>query len=653
MPDALSQADCGSMPRRVDFENLLNAAQLKAVTHLDGPHLVIAGAGTGKTRTLVYRVAYLVDRGIDPRSILLLTFTRKAAQEMMHRASTILDDRCSRVSGGTFHSFGNLILRRYGGLLGYANSFTILDRSDAEEVISMVRAEMGLHKVKTRFPRKEALMNIISRSVNTGAPISEILARQYPQYSHHEAEILKVGEEYARYKQSKSMMDYDDLLSNLRLLLKEHESVRTRISNTYRYIMVDEYQDTNRLQAEIVELLASEHRNVMVVGDDSQSIYSFRGANFRNIMDFPGIFPGSTITTLEQNYRSNQPILSLTNAIIANAREKFSKQLYSRRLGNQKPYYLRPKSQFHQAEFVRRRIMELLLEGTPLREIAVLFRSGWHSNDLEVELAAHRIEFVKYGGLKFVEAAHVKDVLAFLRVGFNHRDAIAWRRILMLLDGVGGTTANRVIQAVAEDGQGIEILVSGTFAKKKYGKKLADLHQLIRQIATGELDLREELRMILDFYEPYFQGKYEDFESRRNDLASLVQIAERYDSLEKFLSDLTIESPEASRARPAADTRSDRMVLSTIHSAKGLEWAHVFLIHLVDGCLPSSYSVFNPESLEEERRLFYVAATRAKDSLYLIAPRIEGGSEYNTYGGPSRFLFEIRNLEALTQRHHA
>lgn len=644
----------GTVTGCVDYQKLLNTAQLNAVTHLNGPHLVIAGAGTGKTRTLVFRVAYLVEQGVDPRSILLLTFTRKSAQEMMHRASRILDDRCSRVSGGTFHSFGNLILRKYAGTIGYSNSFTILDRTDAEEVLGMLRAELGFHQAKTRFPRKDALMNVISRSVNTGASLAEILARQYPQYAHHEDNVCRLAEEYALYKLNKSLMDYDDLLSNLKRLLEEHESVRIRLSNTYRYIMVDEYQDTNRLQAEIVQFLASEHRNVMVVGDDSQSIYSFRGANFRNIMDFPKLFPGTTVTTLEQNYRSTQPILSLTNAIISNAREKYSKKLFSNLPGRQKPWYVRPKSQFHQAELVCRQVREFVRNGTPLSDIAVLFRSGWHSNDLEVELAAHRIEFVKYGGLKFVEAAHVKDVLAFLRVGFNLKDAIAWRRVLMLLDGVGGATANRIIRSIVDNGHGYDGLASGTFSKKKYGEALAGLRDLIHRMNALELDLKDEVRMIMDFYNPYFEGKYEDFESRRNDLASLVQIAERYDSVEKFLSDLTIEPPEASRGNfPGEASRGDRLVLSTIHSAKGLEWEHVFLIHLVDGCLPSSYSVFNPESLEEERRLFYVAATRARKSLYLIAPRIEGGNEYTSYGGPSRFLFEIRDLEKLTQRRSA
>ncbi len=651
MGEDLGYSTNGRSAAGVDYGSLLNEAQLKAVSHLEGPHLVIAGAGTGKTRTLVYRVAFLVEQGVDPQSILLLTFTRKASQEMMQRASRILDDRCSRVSGGTFHSFGNMVLRRYGRYLGYSSSFTILDRSDAEEILAMLRTDLGFNQLKTRFPRKEALMNTFSQSANTGESVSDVLRRQYPQFLPHEAGVLKVADEYARFKLTRSMMDYDDLLMNLRKLLQEHEHVRARLSETYQYIMVDEYQDTNRLQSEIVHLLASEHQNVMVVGDDSQSIYSFRGANFRNIMDFPRQFPGCAVTTLEQNYRSTQPILSLTNAIIANAKEKFSKHLFSERPGKRKPHYLRPKSQYHQARFVCEEITKLVGNGTRIGDIAVLFRSGWHSNDLEVELASHGIDFVKFGGIKFSEASHVKDVLAFLRIGFNQRDTLAWRRVLMLLEGIGGATAKKIIDRIVEEGEGYDALVSGGLSKKKYGGELRGLHDLVLRTSTTELDLKDEVRMVLDFYEAYFERKYEDFDARKNDLDSLVQIAERYESVEKFLSDLTIEPPDSGQARRSAlQAEGGRLVLSTIHSAKGLEWEHVFLIHLVDGCIPSSYSLFKDESLEEERRLFYVATTRAKENLYLIAPKIQGGNEFTGFGGPSRFLFELKDLGKLTHR---
>ncbi len=635
----------------IDYAALLNEAQLKAVRHRDGPHLVIAGAGTGKTRTLVYRMAYLVEQGIPPHSILLLTFTRKAAQEMMHRASEILDERCDNVFGGTFHSFGNMILRRYGRHLGYSPNFTILDRTDAEEILGILRTELGFQRLKTQFPRKEALMTILSRSVNTGKAIAQIVNEEYPQFAPQTDGICKVSDEYGRYKLDRSLMDYDDLLVNLKRLLQEQESVRVPLSDTYRYIMVDEYQDTNRIQAEIVRLLASEHGNVMVVGDDSQSIYSFRGADFRNIMDFPKLFPDCAVTTLEQNYRSGQAILSLTNAIIAQAREKYSKHLFSEIVTDAKPFYFRPKSEHQQARFVCREIMGMLKNGARLGDVSVLFRSGWHSNDLEVELAAHGIPFVKHGGIKFVEAAHIKDVLALLRICLNPMDSVAWHRVLKLASGIGGVTAGKIVKMAVDEGLGYNALISRDLSKKRFAEELRSLYELIAEVRADPSDLPALVGRILEFYKPYFRDNYEDYKDRANDLVSLLHIAERYTSLDKLLSDLTLESPEKSGLDETADgLRDKRLVLSTIHSAKGLEWDTVFLIHLVDGCLPSSYSMARQESIEEERRLFYVAATRAKRNLYLVAPILRSSSFYTSYGGPSRFLFEIKDLGKLTRK---
>jgi len=637
--------------RTIDYAALLNEAQLKAVMHRDGPHLVIAGAGTGKTRTLVYRLAYLVEQGVPPHSILLLTFTRKAAQEMMHRASEILDERCGNVFGGTFHSFGNMILRRHGRMLGYSPNFTILDRSDAEEILGLLRTELGYHRLKTQFPRKEALMTIVSRSVNTGRSIAQIIKTEYPQFVPETDGIFKVSEEYGRYKLDRSLMDYDDLLVNLKRLLEEQELLRARLSETYRYIMVDEYQDTNRIQAEIVRLLASDHGNVMVVGDDSQSIYSFRGADFRNIMDFPKLFPGCAVTTLEQNYRSGQAILSLTNAIIAQAREKYSKHLFSDIAGGEKPFYFRPKSEHHQARFVCREILGMMKKGVRLGDMAVLFRSGWHSNDLEVELSAHGIPFVKHGGVKFVEAAHIKDVLALLRIAMNPMDSVAWHRVLKLASGIGGVTAAKIVRMAVDEGLGYNALIAKEVSKKKYAGDLRGLHDLVADVRADPSDVAGLLGKVLEFYKPYFRDQFEDYRDRANDLVSLLHIAERYTSLDKLLADLTLESPEKSGLDESADgLRDKRLVLSTIHSAKGLEWDTVFLIHLVDGCLPSSYSMVREDSVEEERRLFYVAATRAKRNLYLVAPILQSNSFYSSFGGPSRFLFEIKDLGKLTRR---
>ena len=639
----------GEKESDIDYQHELNPAQLRAVEKIDGPQLVIAGAGTGKTRTLVYRVAYLVQQGVDPESILLLTFTRKAAQEMMHRASQILDPRCSMVAGGTFHSFGNSVLRRYANRIGYSSNFTIVDRSDAQDIINMLRTELGFHKKDKRFPRKQALLNVISRSVNTGLSFGEILFEDYPKFCPEAENIIKLSEEYTAYKRSKSIMDYDDLLVHLRNLLFDNPDIRASLSRTYHYIMVDEYQDTNRLQAEIARLLASEHQNILVVGDDSQSIYSFRGANFRNIMDFPKLFPNCTITTLEQNYRSTQPILSLTNAIIENAREKFSKKLFSDIPGNRKPFYARPESEGQEAEFVRRRINDLVKDGVPLSDIAVLFRAGWHSNELEIELAGNHIPFVKYGGIKFVESAHVKDVLAFLRITFNPSDVIAWYRALPLLEGVGQATARRIVREAVDAGRGHQVLLSPEFSGKRYSEGLQNLHGILDRIALPAITVPEKVAMVADYYVPLLERNYDDPEKRLNDLSSLIQIAERYRSLERLLTDLSLEPPEQHQigANPASGDE-ERLVLSTIHSAKGLEWNTVFLIHLVDGYLPSRYAFFNQESLEEERRLFYVAATRAKRNLFLIAPKLESRHiAFFDSGAPSRFIFEIQKLSQL------
>jgi DNA helicase-2/ATP-dependent DNA helicase PcrA len=629
----------------------LNEAQYRAVTHPGGPLLVIAGAGTGKTRTLVYRVAYLVERGVDPRSILLLTFTRKAAQEMMERASRILDARCEMVAGGTFHSFANLTLRRYGSLLGYPTSFTIADRSDAEDLVNLVRTELGFHKNKARFPKKRALMNIISRAANRQVPVETVLAEEYPQYEDLAPQIQKIAETYARYKQERAVMDYDDLLTKCRDLLRDHPDVRRRLSWTYEHILIDEFQDTNAVQAEIGAFLASEHGNIMAVGDDCQSIYSFRGADFRNIMDFPKRFPDCTIVTLEENYRSTQPILSFTNAVIQNAREKYSKQLFTKAAGGSRPVYARPSSEIAQAIYVLQKIQDHLRDGVPAHEIAVLFRAGWHSNDLEVLLSKNRIPFVKYGGMKFIEAAHIKDVLAFLKAALNPADTVSWHRILLLIDGVGPTTAGRLAESVRE--KGLEALVSKSVQKRKYAATLRAFHDTMARLTRGSEPVSEKIEAVLAAYQPLLEAKYDDAPKRTPDLRSLAHMAGRYERLEALLADLTLESPEQALAgENTPRRRRDHVVLSTIHSAKGLEWDTVFIIYLVDGHLPSSYALNDEDGIEEERRLFYVAATRAKRHLYLVAPRVQSPASFYSLatGGPSRFLFEIGRLGELVRR---
>jgi len=640
----------------IDYAGELNASQLETVQHRDGPLLVIAGAGSGKTRTLVYRVAYLVEHGIHPQSILLLTFTRKASQEMMRRSTAILDERCMQVAGGTFHSFASMVLRRYGERLGYSRNYSIIDRGDGEDIIKLVLAETGDRGTKRRFPRAKTILDIISKSVNTERSFGKVILEDYPQFMEVEETLWRVARRYDEYKREKSIMDYDDLLINLKQLLSSHEDICRHLSETYRYIMIDEYQDTNKMQAEIAYLLAGEHRNLMVVGDDSQSIYAFRGARFKNIMDFPRVYPECRVITLEQNYRSTMPILSLTNSIIDRAREKYSKRLFSTVTGEQKPVYIQARDENEQALFVCQRVLELREEGIALDDMAVLFRSGWHSNELEIELNNSGIPYVKYGGLKFAEAAHVKDVMSLARAIFNPLDAVAWYRFLMLHEGLGPKGAQSVVREIVDGKKRFDGLVSDVSKGKKYAPALMDLHDVITTITGTHVDPAREMRLILDYYTPLMERKYDDFHRRENDLESLVRIAERYAAMEPFLTDMTIEPPEHSQVGVyRQDGDDEKLVLSTIHSAKGLEWNSVFLIGLVDGYLPSSYSLFKDEDIEEERRLFYVAATRAEKNLYLVKPEVEfTGRSYfalssSAFCQPSRFITEIQNFEELTE----
>lgn len=641
----------------IDYKGELNPQQFEAVTNIHGPQLVIAGAGSGKTRTLIYRVAFLVENNIQPGSILLLTFTRKAAQEMMRRAAFILDERCAKVAGGTFHSFANFMLRKYATLVKYHPNFNIVDRGDAEDIINIIRTELELNKKERRFPRKTTIMDIISKSINKCIAIEDVLYDDYPHFAEELDEIIKISDKYKKFKQQKFVMDYDDLLVNLRDLLKENEPVKEKISDTYRYIMVDEFQDTNKLQAEIAALLAYKHQNIMAVGDDSQSIYSFRGANFRNIMDFPSMFPDTTITTLEQNYRSTRPILELTNAIIENAREKYSKKLFSDIPGQEKPAYLKTIDETEQAEFVAQRVLELREEGVHLNKMAVLFRASWHANELEVELKNRNIPYVKYGGIKFAEAAHIKDVLSFMRVLNNPFDDIAWLRALTLLEGIGPANANKIIAEILKKNGELSGLVAGEFSTKKFFPDLQELHKLLSFLKKSTLRPADQLEKVIIYYTPIFELQYDDYRRRTGDLDSLLRISQRYKTLEEMLTDVVLEPPDTSQVGvEPSDKDDEKLVLSTIHSAKGLEWHSVFIIHLVEGFFPSPRSLEREEDVEEERRLFYVAATRAQRNLYLVTPEIEPRSwgYYNDFSGhmfaqPCRFITEIENFAELTE----
>ena len=622
----------------IDYAAALNSQQLAAVTAGEGPSLVIAGAGSGKTRTLVYRVAYLIDSGIDPSQILLLTFTRKSSQEMLDRAGELIGVRSERVRGGTFHSVANMLLRRYGRSIGLEPGFTILDRGDAEDLIALVRAQLGLNEKDKRFPRKGTIAEMFSKSENTLRPLAEIVVEEFDHFSDHLDALEQLQRGYQASKRQRQLVDYDDLLVLLRRLVMEDEGVRRTISSLYRYILVDEYQDTNRLQADIVRHLASTHQNVMVVGDDAQSIYAFRGATFKNIMEFPTLFPGTIIYKLEENYRSTQPILNLANTIIAAAAEKYSKHLFTRKLDGPLPVLVEAAGENAQSRFIAQKILELREEGVPLSEMAVLFRSSFHSFDLEIELSRHGLPFIKRGGVKFIETAHVKDLLAHMRVVANPLDAVSWHRVLMLVEGVGPKKAQDVMAALVKSDKPYHALREMT---GRSGKGLKDLALTLESLTeSGYLRPAEQVNHIYEYYLPILKTQYDDYPKRMRDLDHLQTIAEGYQEVETFLSDLALEPPDGSVAGVAATDRDDeRLVLSTIHSAKGLEWQCVFVIWIVDGRFPSVYSFSEDEGLEEERRLFYVSVTRAKRHLYLTYPiNVFDRGSGMILSKPSRFL---------------
>jgi DNA helicase-2/ATP-dependent DNA helicase PcrA len=599
----------------IDYAKELNPQQLQAVTCLDGHYLVIAGAGSGKTRTLVYRVAYLIEQGIDPRSILLLTYTRKAAQEMMSRAVVVFDERCQNIVGGTFHAYAYRVLREYARHVGYASAFTVMDSVDAESLIKMVLNEPEFSEQKKQLPRAAMIAGLISKSLNTGLPLDRVIGRVAPQFQNMTEVIVEIEKKYRRQKIQKSLMDFDDLLLYLKKLLQECDSVGQQIAKAHQYIMVDEYQDTNQLQAEIVALLAKGHDNLMAVGDDSQSIYSFRGANFKNIMTFPKMFSDCRIITLEQNYRSTQPILTFSNAVLNSVREKYSKRLFSDIASEQKPLYIRPKNEQEEAEIICQAIQQLHGEGLPLGEIAVLFRAAAHSHHLEIELTKHEIPFIKYGGIRFAESAHVKDLLALLKIILNPLDAIAWCRILALLDGLGSIGISKIVYEVVDNQKGYDCLLDDKFAGKKYSPTLATLRQTIQEFQAAS-SIPEKIGTLLKFYTSHLESNYEDSKNRMKDLETLTLMASGYKNIDKFLAEIIMEPPDIE----STGDNQKKVVLSTIHSAKGLEWHTVFVIHLLEGLFPSCYALDDSDKLEEERRLFYVAVTRAKKNLCLLTP---------------------------------
>lgn len=626
---------------KINYKEELNASQFEAATAVKGCYLIIAGAGTGKTRTLVYRVARLIELGHDPNSILLLTFTRKAANEMLKRASMLLDDRCSKIRGGTFHSFANLTLRKYAKAIGLDSAFTILDQGDSEDVINLIRSQDRFLIRDKRFPNKQTLNKVYSLSVNTGKKVEEIIENDYPHFLPLLDKILEIQKIFIQYKRNNNLLDYDDLLIYLReFLKKESPSVKALLSEI-KFVMVDEYQDTNHLQAEIVKGLAKYNKNVMVVGDDSQAIYSFRGADFHNIMQFPKLFDNVKIIKLEENYRSVQAILDFANRINEAAIEKYKKELYTRRGSGVLPSIVAAATDNLQSKFIVEKILDLREEGVQLKDIAVLFRSSFFSFDLELELSKANIPFQKFGGMKFVETAHIKDVMAFLRIAVNPKDVISWYRVLLLHEGVGPKTAQRILHELST--ASITIKAEPDDQPEFKHHKLGPLFYLLHELQKKKYMPSEMVQKVYNYYWELFKANYDDWNKRKKDLDIFQNIVENYTSIDSLLSDMAIEPIiESVLDVDAADKEEEYVTLSTIHSAKGLEWHSVFIIHAVEGYFPSARSVENLDSLEEERRLMYVASTRAKNNLFVSYPMNLYDREAGmTLSKPSRFISEI------------
>ncbi len=633
----------------------LNPQQRQAVTHPAGPLLIVAGAGTGKTKTLAYRVAYLISQGIDPARILLLTFTRRAAHEMLRRAGGIVTRGTSatgRVWGGTFHAAANRLLRTYAGAVGLERDFTVLDAGDAQDLIHLIRHDLGLHKQEKRFPRKSTCLSIYSRCVNTGDDLEHVLEHEYPWCAEWGEELRELFRRYVARKQERSVLDFDDLLLYWSLLVEGAKAAR-ELSALFDVVLIDEYQDTNLLQAKILRGMRTGNDNITVVGDDAQSIYRFRGATVRNILDFPKQFPGTTIIALERNYRSTMPILETANRLIAAAPERYTKDLWSDEPTGTMPQLVTCTDETRQDGFVIERVLEHYEAGIPLHRQAVLFRAAHLSDSLEIELARRNIPYHKYGGLRFLEAAHVKDLVAFLRLLENPRDELAWFRVLQMLEGIGPTTAARVIEHVGEhhdDPRSIASFSPPSAAQEAF----TGLVELVGQLVPmGTTEPAEQIERIRAFYDPLLRKLYENPYVRVRDLISLEQIATGYRSRQQFLVDLQLDPPTSTADLAGVPNKDeDWLVLSTIHSAKGCEWDVVYLIHAADGFLPSDLATGSAEEIDEERRLTYVALTRAKRDLYVTWPlryyhKWYALSDRHTYAQVCRFFGRdvVRTME--------
>jgi ATP-dependent DNA helicase UvrD/PcrA len=636
----------------IDYAAELNEQQLAAVTASPGPLLVIAGAGSGKTRTLTYRVAYLLENGIDPRNILLLTFTNKAARQMLDRVANLLPVDASGLWGGTFHSIGNRMLRRHGSALGYSSGFTIMDREDQKDLIDTVVAAAGINPREIRFPKGDVLAEIFSFVINTETPIDALLAEKFPYFLPLLEQIKDVHARYEKKKKSTNSMDFDDLLEKTLRMLKEHEHIADFYRRQFQFILVDEYQDTNKIQADFIDTLASVHRNVMVVGDDAQSIYSWRGANFKNILAFPERYPDAQVFKIELNYRSVPEILHVANAAISANVKQFRKELSATRLSNSvRPAVVGLNDGSEQALFVAQRILELRDEGIELNEIAVLYRSHYHAIELQLELSRRGIPYVITSGVRFFEQAHVKDVTSFIRFIANPRDEVAFKRMVKLLPGIGNKSADNLWRAwetglnergeITSWSERLLAMQVGTKSKKSW-EQLA--HTLDEIAPSGQPNPPSEMitSIVEAVYDDYAKANFTNYELRHEDLNQLAAFARQFKDVHEFLSQLALISNID--AEPALDQTTDNEAvnLSSVHQAKGLEYHTVFVIWLTDGMFPSTRSLETRDAIEEERRLFYVAITRARDELYLTFPHMRLNAGYgDMFQRPSRFLKEI------------
>lgn len=609
-------------------------------SHVAGPLLVIAGAGSGKTNTLAHRVAHLILKGADPRRILLMTFSRRAAAEMGRRVERICGEVLGKNSGimadalawsGTFHGIGARLLRDYAEQIGIDPAFSIHDREDSADLMNLVRHDLGFSKTESRFPTKGTCLAIYSRAVNSETELPLVLRDAFPWCATWEKQLRELFACYVESKQSQNVLDYDDLLLYWAQMVAE-PMIADDIGSRFDHVLVDEYQDTNRLQSSILLALKPTGHGLTVVGDDAQSIYSFRAATVRNILDFPASFsPAANIVTLDRNYRSTQPILAAANAVIDLASERFTKNLWTERESPERPRLVTVRDENDQARYVADKVLDNREEGVKLKSQAVLFRASHHSGPLEVELTRRNIPFVKFGGLKFLDSAHVKDMLAALRFAQNPRDRVAGFRLMQILPGIGPSTAQKVLDHMAEDASPVTALAAMP-APPRSGDDWTSFVSTMQELKTGKAGWPAEIELVRKWYEPHLERLHEDASARLADLIQLEQIAGGYASRERFLTELTLDPPDATSDQagvPLLD--EDYLILSTIHSAKGQEWTKVFMLNVIDGCIPSDLAVGTTAEIEEERRLLYVAMTRAKDSLDLVVPQ-----RFFTYGQNSQ-----------------